>query len=382
MTVEFVSQVFVRDSSELHPKPGSDIDREFLRRYAAALEEAGFDYTLVPYNSRAFSALGVADALSQFTERIGLIVALRPNLLHPTAAAQALATLDQLSGGRALVHFISGGNQAEQARQGDFLSKADRYARTAEYIQIIRTAWSQTEPFSHQGRFFEFRDFFAELKPVNGTIPVSFGGSSPEAYRVGGALADIYGLWGEPLAQTAEQIASIRAGAQAAGRDGIPRIWVTFRPIIAPTEEQAWEKAHTVLAALRARHAGTAFARPENAGSQRLLAAAAAGELHDRALWTPVAAATNAAGASTALVGTPETVAQAILDYVDLGASIVSIRGYDNLNDVVDYGRHLLPLLREELARRGDAPLIPSRPAVLDPSSIRRPAAAPVAPRA
>lgn len=116
MTVEFVSQVFVRDSSELHPTPGNDIDVAFLRRYAAALEEAGFDYTLVPYGSRGFSALGVADALSQFTERIGLIVALRPNLLHPTAAAQALATLDQLSGGRALVHFISGGNQAEQAR--------------------------------------------------------------------------------------------------------------------------------------------------------------------------------------------------------------------------------------------------------------------------
>jgi alkanesulfonate monooxygenase len=371
VTVEFVSQVFVRDSSELYPKPGNDIDVAFLRRYAAALEEAGFDHTLVPYGSRGFSALGVADALSQFTERIGLIVALRPNLLHPTAAAQALATLDQLSSGRALVHFISGGNQAEQARQGDFLSKAERYERTAEYIQIVRRAWTETEPFSHQGRFYQFQDLVSEFKPVNGPVPVSFGGSSPEAYRVGAAVADIYGLWGEPLAQTAEQIASIRSGAQAAERDGIPRIWVTFRPIIAPTEEQAWEKAHTVLTALKAHRAGIAFAPPENAGSQRLLAAAAAGELHDRALWTPVAAATNAAGASTALVGTPETVAQAILDYVDLGASIVSIRGYDNLNDVVDYGKHLLPLLRAELARRGDGPLVPSAPVALDPASLR-----------
>lgn len=72
----------------------------------------------------------------------------------------------------------------------------------------------------------------------------------------------------------------------------------------------------------------------------------------DRALWTAPAAATNAAGASTALVGTPETVAAAILDYVDLGADLVSIRGYDNLDDVIDYGRYLLPLIREELAHR------------------------------
>ena len=66
----------------------------------------------------------------------------------------------------------------------------------------------------------------------------------------------------------------------------------------------------------------------------------------------PTASATGAAGASTALVGTPETVAAAILDYIDLGASLVSIRGYDNLNDLIDYGRYILPLVRQELAHR------------------------------
>ena len=75
-------------------------------------------------------------------------------------------------------------------------------------------------------------------------------------------------------------------------------------------------------------------------------------DVHDRALWTPTASATGAQGASTALVGTPETVAAAILDYVDLGADLISIRGYDNLNDLVDYGRHVLPLVRQELAHR------------------------------
>jgi alkanesulfonate monooxygenase len=353
MTVEFVSQVHVRDSSDLFPKPGSDIDVPFLRRYANALEEAGFDYTLVPYGSRGFSATGVADALSQLTERIKLIVALRPNLMHPTVAAQALATLDQLSDGRALVHLISGGNQAEQARHGDYLTKEQRYERTAEFIEILRRAWTEPGAFSHAGTHYRFDDLDAELKPVQGSIPISFGGSSPEAYRVGSALADIFALWGEPLAQTQEQIDAITAGAQAAGRPDVPRVWVTFRPIIAATEEKAWEKAHTILAALQSHRSGQAPPPPpENAGSQRLLAAAAAGELHDRALWTPVATATNASGASTALVGTPETVAQAILDYVDLGATIVSIRGYDNLNDVVDYGKHLLPLVRQELASR------------------------------
>jgi len=352
MTVEFVSQVHVRDSSDQFPKPGNDIDVPYLRRYADALEEAGFDYTLVPYGSKSFSSYGVATALSQLTTNLKIIVAQRPNIFHPTAAAQALATLDQLSGGRALVHIISGGNNAEQARQGDYLTKEQRYERTAEFIRILRRAWTEDTPWSHDGTHYRFDDYLGELKPVNGPVPISFGGSSPEAFAVGSAVADIYALWGEPLAETAEQIANIRAGARAAGRTDEPRIWVTFRPIIAPTESAAWEKAHTILGALKQQRQGAVALPPENAGSQRLLAAAQQGDLHDRALWTPVATATNAAGASTALVGTPEVVAQAILDYVDLGASIVSIRGYDNLNDVVDYGKHLLPLVRSELSAK------------------------------
>ncbi|MGO1835340.1 MAG: LLM class flavin-dependent oxidoreductase, partial [Actinomycetaceae bacterium] len=126
----------------------------------------------------------------------------------------------------------------------------------------------------------------------------------------------------------------------------------------APTEELAWEKAHRTLDALAnpasqlQRGRELAQDRPQNVGSQRLLDIAARGELHDRALWTPTATATNAQGASTALVGTPETVAAAILDYVDLGADLISIRGYDNINDAIDYGREILPLVREGVAER------------------------------
>lgn len=74
--------------------------------------------------------------------------------------------------------------------------------------------------------------------------------------------------------------------------------------------------------------------------------------MHDRCLWTPLAAATGARGNSTALVGTPETVAQALLDYHDVGVDTFLIRGYNPLDDATDYGRELLPLVRQELARR------------------------------
>jgi alkanesulfonate monooxygenase len=105
-------------------------------------------------------------------------------------------------------------------------------------------------------------------------------------------------------------------------------------------------------------------AQPENKGSQRLLTAAAKGELHDRALWTPLAAATGAAGNSTALVGTPETVAQALLDYLDIGVTTILIRGYDPSDDAIDYGRYLLPLVREEVAHRDAVGTTPASPSL------------------
>jgi len=155
----------------------------------------------------------------------------------------------------------------------------------------------------------------------------------------------------------------VRAAAAAAGRAEAPGISVSFRPILGPTEELAWERAHQILATTRANieefrgqwrrpAGGLGGAHPQNRGSQRLLAAAAKGELHDRALWTPLAAATGAAGNSTALVGTPDTVAQALLDYVGIGVTTLLIRGYDPYDDAIDYGRHLLPLVREEVSRR------------------------------
>lgn len=369
MPVEFISAINVNPANEVNGLRESAIDPAYLRRYARILEEGGFDYSLVPYGSAGHDPFTIASAFTQVTEHLRPIVALRPNTVYPTVAAKALATLDQLSGGRAVVHFIAGGDDHEQAREGDRLTKPERYARQEEYIRILRRVWSETEPFDHAGTYYSFEDFVSRVRPVNGTIPVSVGGSSAEAYAQGGALADIFGLWGEPLQDTQQQIDRIADAARAAGRTDTPRTWVTFRPIIAPTEELAWEKAERTLEILQSRsgapgagqpsgHRGGLWVQtpsgtgPANVGSQRLLEIAARGDRHDRALWTPTASATGARGASTALVGTPETVAAAILDYVDLGAELISIRGYDNLNDAIDYGRYLIPLVREELAHR------------------------------
>ncbi|MCR6502359.1 LLM class flavin-dependent oxidoreductase [Shinella sp. CPCC 101442] len=352
MAVEFISLTYPNLSTDIAPLPDAPADPAYLARYARSVEEAGFGYTLLPYGSSSFDPFTLGATVAAHTRTLKIIIALRPNTVYPTVAAKSLATLDQLSGGRVVVHLIAGGSDAEQAAEGDFLSKDDRYARLEEYIAILKRAWSSREPFDFAGRFYTFKRFSSAVAPVQASIPVSVGGSSGEAYRIGGLHGDIFGLWGEPLAETREQIDRIFAAAEAAGRKDRPQIWVTFRPILAETDELAWAKAHRILAALKTHHKSVTGAEPQNVGSQRLLEFAAKADVHDKALWFEPAAATGARGASTALVGSPDTVAEAILRYVDIGADLISIRGYDNLYDVIDYGRYLVPLVRAGLASR------------------------------
>jgi alkanesulfonate monooxygenase len=358
--VEFISQIHTNTSTELAPLPIKRIDVAYLKRYVAALEDAGFGYTLVPYGSAGADSFVLASAVGQLSDKLRPIVAVRPNTTFPLVAAQKLATLDQLTEGRAVVHLISGGSDAEQARQGDYLPKDKRYARTAEFLQLLRRAWTETDKFSFDGEFYRFDDFGPGFPTYSGqALPISIGGQSDAAFEVGGRFADVFCFWGEPLAEVKAQIARVREIARAAGREQGPRFWVTFRPIVAETEEAAWRKAYDYVEKIGQTfkqgsflQRGVALANPENVGSQRALQFASQQEVYDRALWTSTAAATNGAGAATALVGTPETVAAAILDYIDLGADLVSIRGYDNLSDTFEYGRSIIPLVHEELAHR------------------------------
>jgi alkanesulfonate monooxygenase len=369
MPVEFIGMISTRDQSEIRRSRGPVVDRDYVRRFARAHEDAGFDRVLIGYSSSQPEGTQVAAYAAAHTDRLSFLVAHRPGFVAPTLAARTFATLDQFTGGRIAVHIITGGSDGEQRRDGDHLSKDERYDRTDEYLDIVKQTWTSDGPFGYQGRYYQVEDSYAEVRsPQQPRIPLYFGGSSDAAYRVGGKHADVYALWGEPLAQTAEQIASVRAAAAAAGRVSAPRISVSFRPILGPTEEIAWDRAHQILATTQANieefrgqwRRSLGGAHPQNRGSQRLLAAAAQGELHDRALWTPLAAATGAAGNSTALVGTPDTVAQALLDYVDIGVTTVLIRGYDPYDDAIDYGRYLLPLVREEVSRRQPAARVPA----------------------
>lgn len=354
MSVEFIGFIGNHNASETIAPQGPVIDRAFIRASAAIHEAGGFNRVLLAFHSATPDSLFVGQYVAGLTQRLKLMLAHRPGFTAPTLAARQLATLDHLTDGRVAVHIITGGNDRELAQDGDLLTKDERYARTSEYLDVIRREWQAREPFDYDGAYYRIRGARADVRPGGSEgVPIYFGGSSPAAIDVAGKHADVYALWGETYAQVSETIAKVRTAAAKHGRN--PRFSLSLRPILAETEDAAWAKAAHILEqakALRAAGGGQKLvntvdaAQPQNEGSRRLLAAAAQGARLDQRLWTELAQLTGANGNSTSLVGTPDQVADAMLEYYRLGVSTFLIRGFDPLPDALQYGQQLIPRVR------------------------------------
>ena len=350
MPVDMIGWIAPRVSSEVLAPQGPPFDPDVIAATARIHENADFNRVLIGYFTDAPDGFLVGAHAAAATERLGLLLAHRPGFVSPTLAARKLATLDQLSGGRLAVHIIAGGSDADQAKDGDFTDHAGRYRRVSEYIALLRRTWTSTTSFDHAGEFYRVVGAYSDIRCRQSPhIPIYGGGGSDEAVRALAPHVDHYMLWGEPLRETAAFMGQVRQAAMTAGKPP-PDFSLSTRPILADTDDKAWDRAHAILRRIQGRRGGASPPTPENRGSQRLLAAAAASEVHDTCLWMKLAEATGARGNSTALVGAPDTVAKALLAYYKLGAGSLLIRGYEPLEDAKRYGCQLIPLVRALVA--------------------------------
>ncbi|OTG86814.1 alkanesulfonate monooxygenase [Acinetobacter sp. ANC 4558] len=354
MTIQILGMIGHRKSSEIIPAQGSVFDADYVAAFAKAHEDAGFDRVLIGQWSDQPDGFIVAAHAGANTTRLKFLLAHRPGFIAPTLAARKYATLDHLLKGRLAIHVITGGSDHEQRRDGDFLNKVERYARTKEFLDVLKLSWTSKQPFQYQGKYYQVHDGFSEIKPVQSQIPVYFGGSSAEALNVAAEHADVFALWGEPLAGATELIQSIRLQELNFKRSNALNFNISFRPIIAETETQAWEKAQDIYQLTHAQIEKNKIRNDkksaQSVGAERLVNLASQ-DVHDTNLWTGISTLVHGNHNSTALVGTPEQVASSIVEYYKLGIGSVLIRGFDPLNDVIEYGKALLPSIREKAAK-------------------------------
>jgi alkanesulfonate monooxygenase len=180
------------------------------------------------------------------------------------------------------LHIIAGTSDADQASEGDFLPKNDRYRRASEYLEVMRKLWTSDSPIDHKGEFYRIEGGYTDIKPYQQPYPsLFFGGSSEGALEMGAKHCDVFAIFGEPLKETRERIQDFRRRAAAFGRS--VGFNMSLRPIMAETEGAAWDKANALLADVE-RKTGAA-PQPTNHSAERLLGYAAATSMTSGCGW-------------------------------------------------------------------------------------------------
>ena len=323
-------------------------DFDYLADVARAADRLGFESVLTPTGTWCEDAWITTAALVSVTSRLRFIVALRPDSVSPTLAAQMAATFQRVSGGRLDLNIVTGSDEEEQRRFGDWLSHDQRYARTDEFLSVLRGAWG-AEPFDFSGSHYEVAGA-AIGRPLPGSAPrVYLGGASPAAARVSARHADVHLTWGEPPAAVAARLDEIRREAALLGRPS-PRFGIRLHVITRDTAAEAWAQAGRMLAAMDPAAVAVARRRFEastSVGQQRMTALTSGGpgrlEVSPN-LWAGFALLRRHAG--TALVGSHAEVAERIAEYHALGVEDFILSGQPHLEEAYAVAEGLLPVVR------------------------------------
>ena len=328
---------------------------EYMQQIAQAADTLGYAGVLLPTGRSCEDAWVVASALIPATRKLKFLVAIRPGIISPTAAARMAATFDRLSGGRLLINVVTGGDPAEATADGVFLSHDDRYKVTDEFLQIWRRVLAG-EVVDHEGQHLRVQGAKVLYPPIQTPHPpLYFGGSSRAAHELAAKHIDLYLTWGEPPAAVREKIEDIKRRAAEHGRS--VRFGIRLHVIVRDTASAAWDAANALIERLDDKAiaaAQTAFSRFDSEGQRRM------SELHrgrrealevSPNLWAGVGLVRG--GAGTALVGDAQTVAERMREYAALGIDTFILSGYPHLEESYRAAELLFPLLPVEQAQAG-----------------------------
>jgi alkanesulfonate monooxygenase len=325
---------------------------DYLADVARTAEKLGFEGVLTPTGTFCEDAWLTTAALLRETSTLKFLVAFRPGTVNPVLAAQMAAAYQRISGGRLMLNIVTGGEPREQARFGDFASKEERYARTDEFLSVLRGTWS-SEPFDFTGEHFT-----VEGATVSGQIDppdIYFGGSSGPAGPVAARHADVYLTWGEPLEQVGEKLDWMRGLAAEQGRT--LRFGLRIHTLSRDTSEEAWQHAQWLLDGLdpaTIAKAQEALQQSESTGQKRMLSLRGGRSSYTDAhelevapnLWSGVGLVRG--GAGTALVGSHREVADRLEEYHRLGIDEFILSGYPHVEEAYWFGEGVMPILREK----------------------------------
>jgi alkanesulfonate monooxygenase len=350
------------------PRPGTDPDgpADYMREVVRASESSGFVGGLLPSFPATDDPWAAAAQLAGESETYRFMIAFQPGFLHPVQAARMSATLQLATGGRVVYNIISGGGGPQQLWWGDKVEHDNRYARTSEFLDVLKGLW-QSPSFAFNGRFFQVEGGSLPEHLRDQPFPeIFFSGSSPAAIDAAGRHADYYLSWLEPFGPLAEKFAAVRQHASAE-RLRAPKFAVRVDVLARETEEEAWDEIRRGWARRDAgrRHdargggetggGGNAKKAGESVGvarSQQFGAGNTSGDYRDLEIAPNVWGGFDQLrpGPAFGLVGDYHQVAERLDELMNLGVDSFILAGVPHLEEARRVGRQVLPLLKGRIS--------------------------------
>lgn len=302
-------------------------------RYA---EQLGIDYLLIAQRwwgtgdeieGSTYDCLAMTAVYAAQTERIRLVTAIHPGFFLPGPIAKWGATIDRLSGGRWAINVTSGWHEAEFGMYGAELLEHDaRYARSREFIEILRGAWTGNE-FDFDGRYYSVRRLKLEPRPTTRALEVWQGGQSQAAIAMASEHSDWMFLNGGPPEKIGRIIESVRAQASTRGRN--VRFALYAIPLCRATDAEAEGHVAEMVAAIDSETIARKRARTSGA----------------RGMWSsgddPLTLLDTNEGFASRLIGSPETILRRMREFHALGVDCFHLTLQEQL-----FNREVLPALR------------------------------------
>jgi dimethylsulfone monooxygenase len=344
------------------PDEGMEASWPYLSRLAQQSETLGFDVTLIAelylndikgIDAPAFDAWSTAAALAAVTRRLEIMVAVRPTFHAPAPHAKQAATVDHVSGGRLSVNVVSSWWEDEARQYGvGFDAHDDRYARTAEWLAVVDGLWREPR-FSYHGRCYQVQDAVLEPKPLTRPRPTVWAGGESEAAKALIARAcDGYLMHGDPPERIAAKVADLSA-RRTAHRAPPLRFGAAGYVVCRDTE-----------AAARAELERITTLRPGAPGFANFGQWVNGTQLEQRLKLEDYSVSNR--GLRAGLTGTPEQIADRILEFERAGLELLLLQFSPQLEEMERFAAEVMPQVE---ARRGGTPV----PVVTPPAVFTHP---------
>ena len=316
-------------------------DMEGWVRFARCAEEAGIESTLLSFSRYEPDTIFVACAVGQATKKLKFIVAYRLGLMQPATFVQQINTLSGVIGGRVSLNIVAGSSMVEQRGYGDFLEHDERYARAEEFLGVCRAFWANNGEVSFSGKYcrIERGKLFTPFLAPDRTAPeIYVSGHSEQAQH----LALTQGSCWVRLIDTPEKLRPMVAPFREKGVEVCLRLCVVCRP----TREEALAAARDLLPPEEiGRQERRILSSSDSKTLKDALAAADDVGWMDRNLWAGLVPYYGSSAIT--LVGSPQDLAEAFLEYKKIGVTQFIIAGWPKLDEMMIFGREVIPLVRE-----------------------------------